>query len=223
MFGKTERKLSVITLGGMRWEGFPLPAMARRRQLGHRADALLCEAASPLTAWGSRCAGAVTSITSNPHVATTRTDSAMPPWKAFMNTRRAIVPLATALLLSACQRPEAPAYEEVRPVRTLVAGRSGGTVDANYSGELVARYESQLGFRVPGKVAARLIEVGSVVKRGQALLRLSPEQEALNLVAATAEAEGGNGGGRVVAAATPEDVVCAGTHTGIALSAVLAR
>jgi excinuclease ABC subunit A len=35
--------------------------------------------------------------------------------------------------------------------------------------------------------------------------------------------EGGNGGGRVVAAATPEDVVKLGTHTGDALRSVLAR
>ncbi len=35
--------------------------------------------------------------------------------------------------------------------------------------------------------------------------------------------EGGNAGGRIVAAATPEDVVAAGTHTGRALAPVLAR
>ena len=35
--------------------------------------------------------------------------------------------------------------------------------------------------------------------------------------------EGGNGGGRVVAAATPEEVVRLGTHTGVALQALLAR
>ena len=35
--------------------------------------------------------------------------------------------------------------------------------------------------------------------------------------------EGGHGGGRVVAAATPEDVVRLGTHTGVALAGVLAR
>jgi len=35
--------------------------------------------------------------------------------------------------------------------------------------------------------------------------------------------DGGNGGGRVVAATTPEDVVKLGTHTGVALEAVLAR
>ncbi len=35
--------------------------------------------------------------------------------------------------------------------------------------------------------------------------------------------EGGNGGGRIVAAAPPEDVVKLGTHTGVALAPVLAR
>jgi len=35
--------------------------------------------------------------------------------------------------------------------------------------------------------------------------------------------EGGNGGGRIVAAATPEDVVRLGTHTGKVLAPVLAR
>jgi excinuclease ABC subunit A len=35
--------------------------------------------------------------------------------------------------------------------------------------------------------------------------------------------EGGQAGGRIVAAATPEDVVRAGTHTGVALAPVLGR
>ena len=35
--------------------------------------------------------------------------------------------------------------------------------------------------------------------------------------------EGGNAGGRVVAAAPPEEVVRLGTHTGVALAPVLAR
>jgi len=35
--------------------------------------------------------------------------------------------------------------------------------------------------------------------------------------------EGGDAGGQLVAAGTPEDVVRAGTHTGVALARVLAR
>lgn len=106
-----------------------------------------------------------------------------------MKVRWALPPLALAMLLAGCQRHEAETYEEVRPVQTLVAGRSAGTVDARYSGEIVARYESQLGFRSGGRIAARLVEVGSAVRRGQPLMRLSPEQETLHVAAASADVD----------------------------------
>jgi excinuclease ABC subunit A len=35
--------------------------------------------------------------------------------------------------------------------------------------------------------------------------------------------EGGDGGGRIVAAGTPEEIVASGSHTGVALAPVLAR
>jgi len=35
--------------------------------------------------------------------------------------------------------------------------------------------------------------------------------------------EGGDGGGRIVAAGTPEGIVASGSHTGVALAPVLAR
>ncbi len=35
--------------------------------------------------------------------------------------------------------------------------------------------------------------------------------------------EGGHGGGRIVAAGTPEQVMMSGSHTGVALGPVLAR
>lgn len=101
----------------------------------------------------------------------------------------AIVPLATVVMLAGCNHSESVSSEEVRPVRTIIAGSSTGSVEAKYSGEVVARYESALGFRTPGKIAARLVEVGSAVKRGQPLLRLSPEQEALHAVAAGADVD----------------------------------
>jgi RND family efflux transporter MFP subunit len=106
-----------------------------------------------------------------------------------MKIQWALAPLAAALLLSACQRHEPEAFEEVRPVHTVVAGRSEGSVGVGYSGEIVARHESLLGFRTPGKIAVRLVEVGSIVKRGQPLMRLSPEQEALQLSAAGADVD----------------------------------
>ena len=74
-------------------------------------------------------------------------------------------------------------------MRALVTGRTAGSVGAMYSGEIRARYESQLGFRTSGKIVARLVEVGSHVKRGQPLLQLDPTQETLQVAAASAEAE----------------------------------
>ena len=94
-----------------------------------------------------------------------------------------------ALALAACSPAAQPEHEDVRPVRTVVAGESPGTVGATYSGEIRARYESQLGFRTGGKIVARLVDVGARVKRGQVLFRLDPTQEALQVVAAGAEVD----------------------------------
>jgi RND family efflux transporter MFP subunit len=74
-------------------------------------------------------------------------------------------------------------------VRTTVAAASNGAAGATYSGSIQARYESKLGFQVSGRVAARLVEVGSRVKRGQALMRLDPAQESLHVVAAVADVD----------------------------------
>lgn len=78
-------------------------------------------------------------------------------------------------------------------MRTVVAGRTAGSVGATYSGEIRARYESQLGFRTAGKIVARMVEVGSHVKRGQLLFQLDPTQETLQVAAAGAEADAARG------------------------------
>nr|WP_315595015.1 efflux RND transporter periplasmic adaptor subunit [uncultured Cupriavidus sp.] len=97
--------------------------------------------------------------------------------------------IAAASLLAACTDKPASEQSDARPVRTVVVGRSNGTIGANYSGEIRARYESQLGFRTAGKIVARMVEVGSHVKRGQPLLQLDPTQEALQVAAAGADAD----------------------------------
>nr|WP_285846981.1 efflux RND transporter periplasmic adaptor subunit [Cupriavidus pauculus] len=106
------------------------------------------------------------------------------------NQRAAVLTIiAAASLLAACTEKPASEPSDVRPVRTVVVGRSNGTIGANYSGEIRARYESQLGFRTAGKIVARMVEVGSHVKRGQPLLQLDPTQEALQVAAAGADAD----------------------------------
>jgi RND family efflux transporter MFP subunit len=97
--------------------------------------------------------------------------------------------LATALLSAGCGDGDGPPYEDIRPVRSVVVGASSGSVGATYSGEILARYESKLGFQVSGKIVARLVEIGSHVRRGQPLLRLDPAQQALHVIAAAADVE----------------------------------
>src|SRR6266481_4794135 len=48
-----------------------------------------------------------------------------------------------------------------------VAGTAGG--DSSFTGVVTARIQSDLGFRVAGKVTERLVNVGQTVKAGQPL------------------------------------------------------
>jgi multidrug efflux system membrane fusion protein len=97
--------------------------------------------------------------------------------------------LGTALLSAGCAPVEQAAQEVPRPVRSTVVGASRGSAGATYAGQVMARHESRLGFQASGKVSARLVEVGSHVRRGQVLMRLDPAQEALHVDAANADAD----------------------------------
>lgn len=82
-----------------------------------------------------------------------------------------LLPLA---LLAACSRPAVPP-EPVRAVRTLTVGASSSGASLDYAGEVRARTESRLSFRVPGLMVSRPVNVGDVVKAGQVLARLDPQ------------------------------------------------
>jgi RND family efflux transporter MFP subunit len=58
-------------------------------------------------------------------------------------------------------------------VRVGVVGRAVET-ERSFTGVVAARVESDLGFRVPGKVTERLVDTGQTVKRGQPLMRIDP-------------------------------------------------
>lgn len=81
---------------------------------------------------------------------------------------------AAAALLSACSRP-AEKSEDIRPVRVLVLNSTNAAIKAEFPGEVRARVESRLGFRVGGKIVARKVDVGAMVKRGQVLMQLDPQ------------------------------------------------
>lgn len=95
--------------------------------------------------------------------------------------------LALAALLAACGRQPEPKTEEVRPVRVLRIDPAAATRSFELAGEVRARHETRLAFRVGGKIVARLVDVGARVKPGQPLARLDPAD--LALAAASARAQ----------------------------------
>ena len=73
----------------------------------------------------------------------------------------------------------ATAYRRVRSYTVIPASNS----IVEYTGVIRARTESNLGFRVPGKITEKLVKDGEHVSRGQALMRLDPTDLALALAA----------------------------------------
>lgn len=91
-----------------------------------------------------------------------------------MKVARLAVALAVVLALTACGKRQAP-VETARPV--LVVHPSGGAQAAftAYAGEIRAREESALSFRIAGSLVKRLVDAGDRVRRGQLLAELDPD------------------------------------------------
>lgn len=95
--------------------------------------------------------------------------------------------LILPLLLTACgNESEAPA-KVVRPALTVVVGAQAADRGNVYSGEVHARYETVLGFRIGGKIVERLVDVGAQVKKDQLLARLDAADTSLKKSAADAQ------------------------------------
>lgn len=91
--------------------------------------------------------------------------------------KRQLLKLLPLALLTACGGGEKQAVV-AQPVLVRSVGTAGAGLDA-YSGEIRARQEADLAFRIGGKIVAREVELGTRVQRGQRLARLDPEDSAL--------------------------------------------
>jgi RND family efflux transporter MFP subunit len=69
-------------------------------------------------------------------------------------------------------------------IQTAVV-KPAGAAERAVTGVISARVQSNLGFRVPGKVTERLVDVGQTVRTGQPLMRLDPKDLELALSAKT--------------------------------------
>ncbi|WP_317922617.1 MULTISPECIES: efflux RND transporter periplasmic adaptor subunit [unclassified Cupriavidus] len=96
-------------------------------------------------------------------------------WRLGRLGRFAVAALVavSAVTVAGCGKKAEPA-PEVRPVRLMQLSQHSGKTAFEFSGDVRPRVESRLGFRVGGKIAARLVDVGAVVTRGQSLARLDP-------------------------------------------------
>jgi multidrug efflux system membrane fusion protein len=82
---------------------------------------------------------------------------------------------------------EAEVAEAPRPVLVVQPGSDGLAALSAFPGEIRAREESALSFRVGGSLVRRLVDVGDEVKRGDLLAELDPDD--LRLQAGAAQAQ----------------------------------
>jgi multidrug efflux system membrane fusion protein len=115
-----------------------------------------------------------------------------------MNKTLIVLASATALLV-ACSKP-APPEEPIRAVKVMTVGVNTFSSGYEFAGEVKARLESRLGFRVGGKIIKRQAELGQRVKAGQVLAQLDPQDYKLAADAARAQLQ---------AAATNRDLAAA--------------
>lgn len=94
--------------------------------------------------------------------------------------------LLVAGAMAACSKPAPPA-EPIRAVKVITVGMQASGSTLEYAGEVRARVESRVGFRVGGKMLERPVELGQHVKAGQLLARLDPQD--LKLAADAARAQ----------------------------------
>ena len=95
------------------------------------------------------------------------------------------VPVCLVLLLAACGHEE-PVQVNISPA-IVVQPQPSALATHSYPGEVRARFDPKLAFRIPGKVNKRLVDEGERVKANQPLAELDPQDVRLQLDATRAQ------------------------------------
>jgi RND family efflux transporter MFP subunit len=114
----------------------------------------------------------------------------MPP-RQILSFNIKLLPLSivalSALALGGCDQTAAKKTDAARPVLTVTVHYEAEIPDRSFVGTIKPRIETDMGFRVSGKVAKRLVEVGQTVEVAQSLATL--DEVDLQLQAEQAQAE----------------------------------
>src|SRR5437764_13887430 len=92
-----------------------------------------------------------------------------------MNARYSTALVAWSLL-AACNHDTSSSTDPrlQPPLVRIETVETSAQSERSFTGIVAAHVQSDLGFRVPGKVLGRLVDAGQTVKRGQALMRIDP-------------------------------------------------
>lgn len=93
---------------------------------------------------------------------------------------------AGALTLQGCADPEPENKVSARPALVAQPLSADASQDV-FPGEVRARYEPELGFRIGGKISQRLVDVGDRVSEGTVLAKLDTDDVSLKLDAVRAQ------------------------------------
>jgi len=116
---------------------------------------------------------------------------------SFVKTdRRPLIPfgllagwLAVALMVGGCSKPAAKDPRMQAPKVEVFKAKAAGSNGRAFTGIVEARVQSNLGFRVAGKILERSVDVGQRVQKGQILMRLDSLDFELTFTAQQANVE----------------------------------
>lgn len=81
------------------------------------------------------------------------------------------------------RKAEAADPRTVAPLVRVAEAKATGTTERSFTGNVASRVQSNLGFRVPGKIVQRMVDAGQQVKAGQPLMRIDETDLQLALTA----------------------------------------
>lgn len=95
------------------------------------------------------------------------------------------VAVAAFILMSETTERKADAADPrtIAPLVRVIEAQEPRNAERSFTGTVASRVQSNLGFRVPGKIVQRMVDVGQQVRAGQALMRIDETDLQLALTA----------------------------------------